>query len=343
MAFSYRNLGRNGRLGNQLFQIAGTIGKAHSEGDISQAFFPPWQYAPFFSVPESHFLDRIPLDAYDSGKEYLQNLSLFSACEDYIRGALDSSDLARELMASTFPQLSASRGHTTAVHVRRGDYVGIGYWLPICPVHYYTQAMAEVSATTPDTHFYVFSDDPEWCTLQFQNICNVTVVSAVGENSIKREIAEFTLMRHCDAFIISNSTFSWWAAYLSNSKLVLTPDRWYNEGLSHLDHTVFTPTHWHQRSIDPIGPYQPNYISVTESANGLIVTDQRNKSVHLLNPSASLLFELCTGSNTTDQIRGMLKSVVAAIGASAETIDVEKALDDLRQRGLVVDATAQVA
>ncbi|NCZ71051.1 MAG: hypothetical protein EBY80_12975, partial [Actinobacteria bacterium] len=57
---SYRNLGRNGRLGNQLFQIAGTIGRAHRAGNHENAVFPPWEYARYFSIPNHHFIATSP-------------------------------------------------------------------------------------------------------------------------------------------------------------------------------------------------------------------------------------------------------------------------------------------
>jgi hypothetical protein len=342
VAFSYRTLGRNGRLGNQLFQIAGTIGKAHSEGDVSQAFFPKWQYAQYFSVPEQHFLTTIPIDIQDLGREYLQDLSLFEECGTYVRNALKASSSANELLLSTFSELARSEGHKTAVHVRRGDYMEFGFWFPLCPIHYYTHSMMEISDEHPDTEFLVFSDDPDWCTHHFGELEHVTVMSIDGVNSVDREIAEFTLMRNCDAFIISNSTFSWWAAYLSESDTVITPNRWYNEGLSHLDHSVFTPNHWRQRSIDPIGPYQPRYVTVTESTTGLIVTDQRNKSVHLLNASASLIFELCNGSNTENHIINIMNQFLTDTTDSEVIIDVQNLLKELREREIVVDATVPV-
>lgn len=343
MAFSYRNLGRNGRLGNQLFQIAGTIGKAYREGDPSQAFFPAWEYGRFFSLPQSHFPDQITVDAQDSGKEFLQDLALFSDCDDYVRSAFQPSELAINQMLARFPDLVNSEPHKTAVHVRRGDYTGIGYWFPLCPVHYYIAAMEEIAGEHPDTRFLIFSDDPQWCEQQFADISNATVVSTEGENTIEREIAEFTLMRSCDAFVISNSTFSWWAAYLSVSEMVITPDRWYNEGLSHLDHQVFTPSSWWQRSINPIGPYVPSHVSVTESLNGLICTDRRTNSVHHLNSGAALIFELCTGSNSEDRIADIVRKVLEASGLPNNTIDVRTSLQELYQRQIVADANALVA
>lgn len=340
--FSYRNLGRNGRLGNQLWQIASTMGLAHSEGDISQALFPPWQYAPYFSIPANHFPETISTSATDSGKDYLQDLSLFSSCTDYVHDVLASSPLALDITA-TLLSTHRTSGHCTAVHVRRGDYIRIGHWFPLCPAHYYKAAMNELLSEFPTTHFLIFSDDAEWCKLQFGDVANATVVSQAGNNTIETEIAEFTLMRSCDAFVISNSTFSWWAAYLSNTQTVISPDRWYNEGLSHLDHSVFTPSHWRQRSIDPIGPYQPEYIVVTESPQGLIVTDRRNMSIHHLNVGASLIFELCTGSNSDQQIVSIARKIFDQVGLGAQTIDVEESLRGLRERGIVADTTQPVA
>lgn len=341
MAYSYRNLGRNGRLGNQLWQIASTMGLAHHEGNISQALFPQWQYAPYFSLSTVHFPVTIPTSAKDSGNDYLQDLAFFSTCEDHIRDVLQPSQLAIDAM-TTLLSGYLTDSHRTAVHVRRGDYLRVGYFLPICPVHYFTKAMKEMSDENPDTQFLIFSDDAEWCEIQFREIANATVVSETRSNTIEREIAEFTLMSSCDAFVISNSTFSWWAAYLSNSQNVITPDRWYNEGLSHLDHSVFTPPHWRQRSIDPIGPYQPDYVTITESPRGLIVTDRRNMSVHHLNVGASLIFELCTGSNENAQIVNLANNIFREVGLETDAIGVQKSLEDLRQRGIVVDAMQQV-
>ncbi|MGN0652047.1 MAG: alpha-1,2-fucosyltransferase, partial [Gemmiger sp.] len=41
---------------------------------------------------------------------------------------------------------------------------------------------------------------------------------------------DLALMRRCRAFIMSNSTFSWWGQWLAQDKTVFAPDRWYTNG-----------------------------------------------------------------------------------------------------------------
>ena len=45
---------------------------------------------------------------------------------------------------------------------------------------------------------------------------------------------------------------------------------------------------------------------VSEGDDGFIVTDTRTRKIHHLNSTASLLFELCTGSNTINEINATM-------------------------------------
>ena len=112
--------------------------------------------------------------------------------------------------------------NSVAVHVRRAQYertLGIGY---------YHQAMKRIRSSVCNAKFYVFSDSPEWWTKHGDNGNDVTLVR--GEKY--PEIEDFKLMTHCKHFIIANSSFSWWAAWLSGSakKQVFAPssDIWDN-------------------------------------------------------------------------------------------------------------------
>jgi hypothetical protein len=58
---------------------------------------------------------------------------------------------------------------------------------------------------------------------------------------------EFAVMRQCDHFIITNSTFSWWAAYLGDSvakeeKIVIAPTTWFV--VDKLDSSNICPEGW---------------------------------------------------------------------------------------------------
>ena len=332
MAYSYRNLGSNGRLGNQLFQIAGTLGKARADG--SQAHFPHWVYAPYFSVPENLF-GNIPLDATDLGRDYLQDISLFAESVVTIQEYFTFSNFAQQNLLEIFPQwIHHDAAHRTAVHIRRGDYLTFGAHFSLCPIHYFESAMDEMRREFPDTQFLIFTDDPDWCHGYFHGRSDAHIVSEKVENTLQREMAEFALMTSCDSFIISNSTFSWWSAFLSQSENVVVPNKWYNEALAHLDASKFLLPHWKQRSIAPIGPYKPHHVTVVESSTGLIATNHQTRAVHHMNSTAALFFELCTGSNPHQRIIELMTSLLAKHGVQWTGADAELTLADLVARGL---------
>ena len=53
----------------------------------------------------------------------------------------------------------------------------------------------------------------------------------------------------CDHNIISNSTFSWWAAWLNKNpeKVIFGPKRWFGEGYKHFDTKDVLPSSWNKR------------------------------------------------------------------------------------------------
>lgn len=327
MRQTYRNLGRNGRLGNQLFQIAGTIGRAHRADDHGRATFPPWRYAPYFTIPDLHFTPIPPGErSIDGGHDYLQRLSEFEDCDAYIREIFAPSELATHEASLLRPRPS---GHVTAVHVRRGDYLALTGLVTVCPLHYFTRAMDDMRRRHPGTHFMVFSDDAQWCTDHLAGPADVRVVQPTEGSEIQNEMADFTSMRSADAFIISNSTYSWWAAYLSEKPDVICPAKWF-DGPSpvHVDDII--PESWQRNSIDPIGPMRRPSLRVALGENGYIVTDELRGRLHHLNPTSTLLYELCTGSNTRTDI-------AEAMGALFPDDVWKDGLVNLIELGIVTD------
>jgi hypothetical protein len=78
---------------------------------------------------------------------------------------------------------------------------------------------------------------------------------------------------------------------------------------------------------------QRDDLEVNEAADGLVVYDPEAERVHHLNRSASLVFELCTGENSEDEI---IDLVTKAFGLDlAPSDEVQQCLASLSHEGLV--------
>jgi len=119
--------------------------------------------------------------------------------------------------------------NSVCIHVRRGDYVKNPETATVfgaCPVEYYRAAAAQLRERVVNPEFFVFSDDLEWAKEHLGDHGNFVYV---GLNHGQPPACDLRLMRACRHFIISNSTFGWWAAWLSEGpgKVVLSPQSWY--------------------------------------------------------------------------------------------------------------------
>ncbi len=230
---TFRRLGHFGRLGNQLWEIASTIGIAHRGNET--AGFPFWRYQPYFSVPSDLFPDLTAVDGEDlinhfvgvEGLDYLQDLRYLVGVEDLIRQYLAPRPELRERIRRRNASLLALP-HKTAVHVRRGDYLSKSDTHPALPLDYYRDAMALLPPP-----YLVFSDDLAWCRANFPQDSCVFIAH-------NRDYEDLFLMAMCEAHITSNSTFSWWGAWLGEGPAVY-PRNWYGPSLHHLDPSVFLP------------------------------------------------------------------------------------------------------
>lgn len=116
---------------------------------------------------------------------------------------------------------------SVAIHVRRGDYMSSEFYEhlgSICTMEYYRMALERLQPSLSSPHYFVFSDDISWCREHFSFLEHVDFVDwNTGEDSFY----DMYLMSHCRHHIISNSTFSYWAARLSRSEgITIYPERW---------------------------------------------------------------------------------------------------------------------
>lgn len=143
---------------------------------------------------------------------YVQDPAYFDHCKDEVKKMFGSG---------------INKVDMVGIHVRRGDYVNNPFYVDLMETPYYRDAMA----LFPNEDFIVFSDDIEWCKNQgiFKDC----------EFSNGNEIEDLNLMASCKGIITANSSFSWWAGYLSDAK-VIAPKKWYTDG----EERTKCPSNW---------------------------------------------------------------------------------------------------
>lgn len=249
MIYTYQNLERNGRLANQLWQVASTIGIAEANGGEAR-FRPDWEYRPYFSVPDEYF-EPIPrgITTKDFGDGYLQELHYWSDIEDKIMEFFKPS----ALVDSNLQPLSRS----ASIHVRRGDYLKYPNHHPLPTMYYYEDAISTIEADQPDTRFYMFSDDIEWCKTAFSAYDNIEFVEGIARPvdqaaryraGAPMDYLDLFAMTDCTRHIICNSSFSWWGAMLSGDKEVIYPSLWYGPELKDIPWRRMIPNTWKEIS-----------------------------------------------------------------------------------------------
>jgi hypothetical protein len=129
------------------------------------------------------------------------------------------------------------------MQVRRGDYLK-SRDLNICGLDYFVNATRAMAKLVPHPHFYVVSDDPDWCHEAFQHW---PTVSVMGETSA---IEGLRILASCEAHIISNSTFGWWGAWLGEKGPVMVPEIWHR-GMNGYGDWNPSPERWLKISISP--------------------------------------------------------------------------------------------
>lgn len=113
------------------------------------------------------------------------------------------------------------------IHVRRGDYfTPVNQKIyDVIPENYYRDAVMLVLNRNPDTVFRVFSDDYEYVRHFIQSLPTATYAIEKGGSTFQ----DFHQMLRCTGGICANSSFSWWASFLVESKsIVVIPKIWDN-------------------------------------------------------------------------------------------------------------------
>lgn len=116
--------------------------------------------------------------------------------------------------------------HSASMHVRRGDYFTETYRdrYGVCDAHWYEAAVEHMQADGKDRTWFVFSDDPDWVHRHIR----LPEKTHVVDNEPINPLWYILLMAQCKDNVLSNSSFSWWGAYLNAhaGNRVIVPERW---------------------------------------------------------------------------------------------------------------------
>jgi len=162
----------------------------------------------------------------------------------------DIADIIRKEFTVKFPQIGRDKDvaeqislcNSVCLHIRRGSYLLPEHSIHgICPMEYYSRCLDYLDRKEKDLHLFIFSDDPDWVSENSHFNYPVTIVR---HNGPEKDYEDLRLMAQCKHFIIANSTFSWWGAWLSSNenKIVFAPRRWFASG--DLDTRDLLPDGW---------------------------------------------------------------------------------------------------
>ncbi len=156
-------------------------------------------------------------------KGYFQNEKYFFQ----IRSILKKHFTLREKLSDStfnFKKEIERYKNSCFIHVRRGDYIinKSGKTFSTCDISYYKKSIEFLKNNHKNIHFFVFSNDFNWCKKALKLDDTTFVEHKVTPHE------DLYLMSLCKFSIIANSTFSWWGAWLSNhkEKIVIAPKKW---------------------------------------------------------------------------------------------------------------------
>jgi len=246
-----------GGLGNQMFQIATGFAYAKREGvpfyiqrsknfddgrrlywDSVLARFRDFLVeripgsAPTWNEPgdstEFRDLPPVPADGVRING-YFQSSKYFYNSTQLIRILMSAPDEYQAAVRAKWSHLFTEGKEVVVVHARRTDYCRnseiVAFHGPLS-ILYYKQAIEHMRASVKSPHFLLVSDDNSfWSAV----LSMVPAISEAGYTILDSDddVETLALLQQFRHFIIANSTYSWWAAWLSDSKNVCAPEKWF--------------------------------------------------------------------------------------------------------------------
>ena len=243
-------LGNRGNLGNQMFQIASVIGIA--EKNVQDYFFPVWKFEDWFehefphgNLDESFTLIREKqFHVYDWNlKNGNFDLKGWMQSEKYfdIKKVRKTFEFKKDVIGNIVQKYNyLFDKKAIIISVRRGDFVNNPIYFQLS-YRYYLLGLFENFPDFQQYNLIFTSDDIAYCKRHFSFLPN----AFFSENVAPME--QLIIGQQCDHFIISNSTFSWWLAWLGekkHSKIIRPMQNFRGEFAKENNDCDFFPERW---------------------------------------------------------------------------------------------------
>src|SRR3989344_2033471 len=255
---TFRELGKFGQFGNQLFQYAGT--KLYAEKNGFDFALPDWIGTKIFQSIrpwkttekiKNLFCRQIQLDDLDSYtrmdallwlfskniklpqtqslrslyKNPKNNISPYGYMQDEFglqlikenREKIKEWFKLKENIENEYRKITAHLKPWIGVHIRRGDYVGVGADLPVSQ---YRLKLNEVKSRFPNHKVFIATNDR--LVLSEFNDYNLPKISN-PLTGIPDYVFDFWMLVNAQVIIGGGSTFSWWASFLSTNQEYYAP------------------------------------------------------------------------------------------------------------------------
>ena len=223
-----------GGLGNQMFQYAYgkyLSSKTNSDLTLDLTFFESGnQDSPMIREYDLHVFKNIKCKTTINSNNCIEG---FFQRYDYVTEIRELllNDFEIDLEPNhqeIFNEISSS--NSICIHVRRGDYVTFARaadFHGFIGNEYFELAIKDIVNEVNDPRFFVFSDDIDWCQENIKT--GYPTKFMTKEYNGLGDYSHLKLMSACKHFIITNSTFGWWGAWMSNNpdKIVYAPKKWF--------------------------------------------------------------------------------------------------------------------
>lgn len=229
---SFNKLGQLGRLGNQMFQYAALKGIASYKN--YEYSIPSWPISltDCFNIPITRSntnTKTINLEKYEYDEEFVKNCPDCFDIQGYFQSEKYFTHIKDEIKrdfqfknfvitnCENFLKNKINLNEAISLHIRRTDYL-MNQRFACLGLDYYWDALEILNHNLP---VIIFSDDITWCKKQqiFKN--DRFIFSEQGD------FEDLYAMSRCNYHIIANSSFSWWGAWLAQSKKTIAPLKWF--------------------------------------------------------------------------------------------------------------------